>query len=69
MIIIYSSQSVLLKHKQRYNQQEITSIKASKESRLYWKNPTQKNPLFFRRHADFTAGNEVDNSSTVKKNN
>ena len=33
----YSSQNVLIKHKQRCNQQEITSIKTSNESHLDWK--------------------------------
>ena len=33
----YTNQNELSKHKQRFELQEITSIRTSKESRLYWK--------------------------------
>ena len=36
----YSSQFVLIKHKQRCNQQGLTSIETSNESHLYWKKNT-----------------------------
>ena len=59
----YANQNFLKKHKQRSEQQEITSIRTSNESHLYWEKHFQKNPSFFRIIADFEADSEIDNSS------
>ena len=63
----YTSQNVLIVHKQKCIQQEKTGIRTSIESHLYWKNHFHKNPLYFRLHADFEADNEIDNSSIGNK--
>ena len=39
---------MLIKHKQKCGDDNITTIKTSKESHLHWKNPFHKNPLFFQ---------------------
>ena len=63
----FSCQNNLLKHKQRYEQQEITSLKPSDESHLYWKKHFHRNTLQFRRYADFEANIEIDNSNIGNK--
>ena len=48
--------------------QEITTVRTSDESHLYWKDRFRKNPIYsrlFRR--DFEADNEIDNSSSGSK--
>ena len=58
----YTSENMLMKHKQKCGEDNITTITTSKESHLYWKKHFHKNPLFFRIYADFEADNEKDNS-------
>ena len=58
---------MLIKHKQKYGQDNITTIKTSNESHLHWKKHFHKNPLYFRICADFEAVNEKDNSSIGNK--
>ena len=58
----YTSENMLMKHKLKYENNDITSIKNSNESHLYWKKHFHKNPLYFRIYADFEADNEKDNS-------
>ena len=58
----YTSQNMLIKHKQYCGIDNITTIKTSNESHLYWKKHFHKNPLYFRIYADFEADNEKDNS-------
>ena len=53
---------MLLKHKPKCENNDITTIKTSNESHLYWKKHFHKNPLYFRIYADFEADNERDNS-------
>ena len=48
-------------------QREITSIKLSDESHVYWKDHFHKNPLFFRNMADFEDDDEIDNFSMGSK--
>ena len=50
-----------------WKKQEITTIRTSDESHLYWKNQFHKNRLFFRVTADFEVDNEYDNSSIGDK--
>ena len=49
----YTNDKVLQKHKFKCNQQEITTIKTSNESHIYWKKYFHKIPLYFRIYADF----------------
>ena len=58
---------MLKKHKQKCENDNITTIKTSNESHLHWKNHFHKNPLYFRIYADFEAVNEKDNSSIGNK--
>ena len=51
----YSNEKVLNKHKFKCQQQEITSIRTSNESHIYWKKYFHKIPLYFRVYADFEA--------------
>ena len=58
----YTSEYMLMKHKQKCGEDNITTIGTSPESHLHWKSHFHKNPLCFRIYADFEAGNEKDNS-------
>ena len=53
---------MLIKHKQKCGEDNITTIKISNESHLHWKKHFHKNPLYFKIYADFEADNEKDNS-------
>ena len=63
----YSNQNVLMKYKQRCEQQGKISVRLSNESHLYWKKHFYKNPLKFMIIAHFEADNEIDNSNICKK--
>ena len=63
----YTSENMLMKHKQKCGDENITTIRISSESHLHWKNHFHKNPLYFRLYADFEADNEKDNSSIGNK--
>ena len=58
---------MLMKHKQRSGDDNLTTIKTSNESHLHWNIYFHKNPLYFRIIADFEADNETDNSSIGNK--
>ena len=58
----YTSENMLMKHKPKCENNDITTIKTSNESHLCWKKHFHKNPLYFRIYADFEADNEKDNS-------
>ena len=58
----YTSENMLMKHKEKCGDDKITTIKTSNESYLYWKKHFHKNPLYFRIYADFEADNEKDSS-------
>ena len=58
----YTSENMLIKHKQKCGIDNITTIKTSNESHLHWKKHFHKNLLYFRIFADFEADNEKDNS-------
>ena len=51
----YSNEKVLENINLNVNQQEITSIRTSNESHIYWKKYFHKIPLYFRIYADFEA--------------
>ena len=58
---------MLMIHKTKSENSDITTLRTSSESDLHWKDHFQKNPIFFRIYADFEADNEIDNSSTGNK--
>ena len=58
----YTSENMLMKHKEKCGDDNITTIRTSNESHLQWKKHFHKNPLYFRIYADFEADNEKDNS-------
>ena len=53
---------MLMKHKEKCGDDNITVIRTSNESHLHWKKHFHMNPLYFRIYADFEADNEKDNS-------
>ena len=58
---------MLIQHKPKCENIDITSIKTSNESQLHWKKHFHKNPLHFRIYADFEADNEKDNTCIGNK--
>ena len=63
----YTSEIMLMKHKEKCGDDNITTVKTSNESHIYWQKQFLKNPLYFRIYADFEADNEKDNSSIGNK--
>ena len=58
----YTSENMLMKHKQKRADDNITTLRTSNNSDLHWKKNFHRNPLYFRIYADFEADNEKDNS-------
>ena len=58
----YTSEIMLMKHKEKCGDDNITVIRTSNELNLHWKKHFHINPLYFRIYADFEADNEKDNS-------
>ena len=58
----YTSENMLMLHKPKCENNNITTIRTSNESNLNWKKHFHKNPFYFRIYADFEADNEKDNS-------
>ena len=58
---------MLMSHKPKCENNDITTIRTSPESHIYWKEHFHKNPIYFRLYADFEADNEIDNSSIGNK--
>ena len=63
----YTSENMLIKHTQKCGDDNITTIKTSNESHLYWKKYFHKNPIYFRIYADFEADNQKDDSVVGNK--
>ena len=63
----YTSENVLMKHKPKWKNNDITTIKTSSESHLNWKKDFHRNPLYFRIYVDFEADNEKDISIVGNK--
>ena len=63
----HTSKNILMKHKQKCGEDNITTINTSSGTHLLWKNHFHKNPLYFRIYADFEADNEIYNSSIGNK--
>ena len=53
---------MIMKHKQKCGDDNITTIETSNESHRHWKKHFHKNPFYFRIYADFEAETEKDNS-------
>ena len=51
---------MLIKHKQKCGDDNITTIKTSNKSHLQWEKRFHKSPLHFRIYTDFAADNEKD---------
>ena len=49
-------------HKQKYGDDNMSTLRTSPESYIYWKKHFHKNPLYFSKYADFGADNEIDSS-------
>ena len=58
----YTSKNMLMNHKEKCGDDNITVIRTSNELHLHWKKHFHINPLYFRIYADFEADNEKDNS-------
>ena len=58
---------MLMLHKLKYENNDITTIRISSESHIRWKKHFHKNSLYFRIYADFEADNEIDISSLANK--
>ena len=58
---------MLILHKAECGNNDITTIRTSIESHLYWKKHFHKNPLYFRIYVVFEADNEKDNSIVDNK--
>ena len=54
---------MLMIHKSKYENKDITNIRTSSESHLHWKKHFHNNPLYFRIYADFEADEGKDSSS------
>ena len=59
---------MLLLHKPKGKNDDITTNRISNQTHIYWKKKHfHKDPLYFRIYPDFEADNEKDNSSTGNK--
>ena len=58
---------MLMLHKPKSENIDITTIRTSSESHIHWKKHFHKNPIYFKIYADFEADNEKDNSSVGNK--
>ena len=58
----YTSENMLMLHKPKCENNDITTIRTSSEKHLHWKKHFQKNLLFLRIYEDFEADNEKDSS-------
>ena len=63
----YTSENMLMLHKPKCEENDITAIRTSNESNLHWKKPFQKTSLYFRIYADFEADTEKDISIVGNK--
>ena len=63
----YTSENMLMKHKEKCGIDNITTIRTSNESHLFWKKHFHKNTLYFRIYADFEADNEKDDTVVGNK--
>ena len=58
----YTSENMLMLHKPKCENNDITTIRTSSESHLHWKKYFHKIPLDFRTYANF----ETDNKKVIE---
>ena len=63
----YTIENMLVIHKLKCENNDITTIRTSLESHIHWKDHFHENPLYFSLYADFEADNEVDGSCIGNK--
>ena len=63
----YTIEYALKNHKEKCEDDNICTFRASNESRLQWSKHFHKNLSYFRIYADFVADNEIDNSTIGNK--
>ena len=63
----FTNENGLEKHIERCRQQDITTIRVSKESHLMWKKYFHKIPLHFRIYGDFECDNKIEHSHIGNK--
>ena len=63
----YTRENMLILHKPKCENIEITTIRTSPESHIHWKKHFPKNPFCFRIYADSEADNAVDNFTRGSK--
>ena len=56
-----------MRHKKLCDQQEKTRYRTSNEVETYWKKYSHRNPILFRKYADFEADIEIDFSNKGNK--
>ena len=61
----FTFHDVLIDHRQKCGQQEITSNELSIELYIFWRNHFHKNPVYFKIIADFEAENEIEDGEVV----
>ena len=63
----HTSEKMLMIHKPKCENYDLTTMSTSSDSHFRWKSPFQKNPFYFRIYAYFEADNEIYNSKTGSK--
>ena len=58
---------MLMLHEYKCGEDDITTLRTSPESHIYWKKRLHKNPSYSRIYADFGADMDIDNSSIGNK--
>ena len=66
-LISYTSENILMIHKSKRGNYDITTIRTSSENHLHWKDHFHKNLLFLRNIADFEVDDEIDFCSIGNK--
>ena len=54
-------------HKHKCGEDDITTLRTSPESHVYWKEHLHKNPIYSRIYADFGADIDIDKPSIGNK--
>ena len=65
----YTSENMLMIHKTKCENYDITTFRTSSDSHPHWKNHLLKNPLYFRIYADFEAHKEIEKYNIGTKRN
>ena len=61
----YTSGNILMIHKPKCENNNLTTTRSSSESHLHWKDHFHENPLFFRIFPGFEADNEIEDNKDV----